>query len=502
VWIRQVNGDSGVKVLGGSQNDYQGLSFSPDGGYLYFSRADEGSTVLYSLYRVPTLGGTVRKIASNVDTTATFSGDGTRIAFASEDPSFTEMHVLVADPDGGNKKSLATVDAILPIFAPAWSPDGSTIVVMAGSASKRQSLLAINASDGTVRTLCSPGVPLGQAAWLPDQSGLLVVVTDYSKGSHGQIWFVAYPSGKIEKLTNDLSDYSPTSLGAASVGSGLVAVSSESTSTVWVAENGNPADARQVTSGDPSVLQVDWLGDKSLVYSTMDGAIGAMNADGTNPKLLTLSDDHTNAFPAGCGDGARAVFVSSRRGQPTLWRMDADGSNPTQLSTLTNYVQVPPACSPDGQWAVFTADQGALYDLRRVPVAGGESISLIENFWTSSISPDGSEVATYSTPVLADAKIYIVLISTADRKQTRVAETPPEGPQFVWSRDGKALQYIQVDQGAANIWEQPISGGAPRRISNFSSQQMFSFARSHTGNRLAMVRGQTRSDVVLISNFR
>ncbi|HTV60670.1 MAG TPA: LpqB family beta-propeller domain-containing protein [Verrucomicrobiae bacterium] len=503
IWIRQVTGDSGVNILGGSKSDYQGLSFSPDGNFLYFSRGDEGSAVLNSLYRVPALGGAVHKIASNVDTTVTFSRDGGRIAFVSEDLSFTKMHVLVADPDGGNEKTLATLDnAVFTIFAPAWSPDGSTIVVTAGNAIQGQSLLAVNVSDGTVRTLCSPGVPLGQVAWLPDQSGLLVVVTDYSMGSHGQIWFVSYPSGKIEKLTNDLSDYSLASLGVSSIGGGLVAVSSESTSAVWVAKSGKPADARQVTSGDPSVSQLDWLSDTSLVYSTMDGAIGTMNADGTNSKLLTLSDDHTNLFPAACGDGAQIVFISSRHGTPTLWRMDADGSNPIQLSTLASYAQVPPACSPDGKWAVFTADHGGVYDLRKVPVAGGQSTSLVENFWTSSISPDGSEVATYSTPVHSDPTVYIVLISMADGKQTRIAETPPEGPQFVWSHDGKTLQYIQVNAGTANIWEQPLSGGAPRRISNFSSQQMFSFARSRTGDHLAMARGETRSDVVLISNFR
>jgi Tol biopolymer transport system component len=143
-----------------------------------------------------------------------------------------------------------------------------------------------------------------------------------------------------------------------------------------------------------------------------------------------------------------------------------------------------------------------LYDLRKVPIAGGESTSVIENFWSSSISPNGNEVATYSTPTPSDPKVYTVLISIADGHQTRVAETPPEGPQFVWSYDGKSLQYIQADAGTSNIWEQLLSGAAPRRISNFSSQQMFSFARSGTGNHLAMARGQTRSDVVLISNFR
>jgi serine/threonine protein kinase len=503
VWIRQVNADSSVKVLGGAQTDYGGLSFSPDGSYLYFSRIDEGSKTVASLYRMPALGGTVRKVASNVDTAVTFSRDGKRIAFASEDPSFTTMHLLVSDPDGSNKKTLTTVDdAVIPTFAPAWSPDGSTIVVTAGSASKGQSLLAVNASDGTVRTLCTPGVPLGQAAWLPDQSGLLVVVTDYSKGSHGQIWYVSYPSGKIEKLTNDLSDYSIAALGTSTYGSGLVAISSESTSAVWVAENGNPADARQVTSGDPSVSQLDWLAEKSLVYSTMDGEIGAMDADGTKARLLTLSDDHTNAFPAACGDGRHIVFVSSRRGEPTLWRMDADGSNPTQLSTIANYNRNPPACSPDGKWALFTAEQGSTFALRKVPVEGGQPTPVANELWTSSISPDGKQVASYTTATGPDGRVYTVLISMAGGSQTRVAETPPEGPQFVWSPDGKALQYIQVDKGTANIWEQPLSGGPPRPISNFSSQQMFSFARSRTSKGLAMARGQVKSDVVLISNFR
>jgi Tol biopolymer transport system component len=89
----------------------------------------------------------------------------------------------------------------------------------------------------------------------------------------------------------------------------------------------------------------------------------------------------------------------------------------------------------------------------------------------------------------------------ADGRQRRIAETPAEGPQFVWSPDGKTLRYIQVDKGAGNIWEQPVSGGAPRRVSSFSSQQIFAFAWSRIGKKLAMARGQTRSDVVLISNF-
>jgi len=140
--------------------------------------------------------------------------------------------------------------------------------------------------------------------------------------------------------------------------------------------------------------------------------------------------------------------------------------------------------------------------LRRIPIEGGESTRIANWLWSSSISPDGVKVASYTRPTPTEPIIYTVLVSTTNGSQTRVAETPPDGPPFVWSADGKALQYIQVDSGIANIWEQPVSGGAPHRISDFSSQQMFSFARSRSGNQLAMARGQTRSDVVLISNFR
>jgi eukaryotic-like serine/threonine-protein kinase len=503
VWIRQVNADSGVKVLSGATTDYVGLSFSPDGTYLYFSRTDEGNTALGSLYRVPALGGTVRKIASNIDTAVTFSPDGKRIAFGREDQSFTTMHIVLIDPDGSNEKVLATVeDSAFPTFTPAWSPDGRTIAVTAGSTSKGESLLAVNAADGTVRTLCSPGVPLGQAAWLPDQSGLLVVVTDFSKGSHGQIWYVPYPSGKIEKLTNDLSDYSLSTLATSSVGTSLVAISSESTSAVWVAGNGNSADARQVSSGDPSVIDVDWLTGNSLVYSTTEGEIGAMQADGTNSRLLTSPDDHASMSPAACGDGRHIVYVSAQRGQPTLWRMDADGGNPTQLADAVNYNVAPPTCSPDGKWAYFSAEQAGVLSVWKVPIEGGQAVRVASQAWMSSVSPDGKQLASYSTPTDQEPRVYTILISTADGSRTRIAETPFAGPQFVWSSDGKSLEYAQLDKGTANIWDQPLSGGPPRRISNFSSQQIFSFARSHSGKGLAMARGQTRSDVVLISNFR
>ena len=503
LWVRQVGADSGVKILEAVPSSYGGLTFSPDGNYLYFARLAEGNAALSLLYRVPTLGGAAHRILTNVDTAVAFSRDGTRLAFVRGDPARASMQVVLADADGSNERTLATVkSSLIPYFAPAWSPDGSTIIVTAGTGGGEDSLVGVSVTDGTVRKISTPGLPLGQAAWLADQSGLVVVVMDYSKGSHGQIWYVSYPAGRIEKLTNDLSDYSRVSLSYSKSASELVTISSETTSTLWVAPAGNLAHGQQVTSASPTLKTVDWLGNEALVYSTPNGEIGIIEADGTNSRLLTPPDDHTNDSPSGCGDGRHIVYVSTRRGKPTIWRMDADGNNVTLLSDVTDFNALPPTCSPDGKWALFTGEKEGNVALWRVPIGGGEAVRITPDAWTSAVSPDGSQVAFYGMPIEQDVQGKIELVSVGSDSRTMVASAPLDTPVLKWSPNGKALQYIHSDKGTSNIWEQPLPTGSPRPVSKFSSQQILSFAWSRDGRRLAMARGQTRADVVLISNFR
>ncbi len=71
-----------------------------------------------------------------------------------------------------------------------------------------------------------------------------------------------------------------------------------------------------------------------------------------------------------------------------------------------------------------------------------------------------------------------------------------------WSPTGKALQYLLPRNGATNVWEQALSGGEPRQITNFTSGRIFDFARSRDGRQLLLARGNQSSDVILISNFR
>ena len=53
-----------------------------------------------------------------------------------------------------------------------------------------------------------------------------------------------------------------------------------------------------------------------------------------------------------------------------------------------------------------------------------------------------------------------------------------------------------------NLWLQPLDGGKPKQLTNFTSDQIWNWAWSRDGKQLALSRYSTTSDVVLISGFR
>jgi Tol biopolymer transport system component len=69
-----------------------------------------------------------------------------------------------------------------------------------------------------------------------------------------------------------------------------------------------------------------------------------------------------------------------------------------------------------------------------------------------------------------------------------------------WTPDGHALAYVG-QRSFPNISCRPVDGGPPKRLTDFKSDRIFSFAWSHDGKQLALARGTLTHDVVLISNF-
>ena len=176
-----------------------------------------------SLYLISTLGGTPKRLVSDIDSAPAFSPDGRRVAFLrSRSPSPTESQLIVADADGANPAALLTVqlpEYVAGIFfgGPAWSPDGATIVTAVGrraaqGAEVRARLVQVSVATRDVATLSDPGWMLAaQAAWMPDGRSLLVIARAPDQ-LNAQIWSVSFPDGEARRVTTSLNDHRIVSL--------------------------------------------------------------------------------------------------------------------------------------------------------------------------------------------------------------------------------------------------------------------------------------------------
>jgi hypothetical protein len=56
--------------------------------------------------------------------------------------------------------------------------------------------------------------------------------------------------------------------------------------------------------------------------------------------------------------------------------------------------------------------------------------------------------------------------------------------------------------GVSNLWSQPTDGGLAKQITNFKTDRILTFAFSPDGRKLALARGKTTSDAVLINEAK
>jgi Tol biopolymer transport system component len=67
---------------------------------------------------------------------------------------------------------------------------------------------------------------------------------------------------------------------------------------------------------------------------------------------------------------------------------------------------------------------------------------------------------------------------------------------------GRSIAYAVNKADVGNIWSQLIDGGKPKQITNFTSELIGWFDFSRDGKQIAVTRGTSTSDVVLISGIR
>jgi len=501
LWMRHVATKSDVQVLPPDVVDFKGVTFSPDGNFIYYVRSDKTTQNYSYLYQMPVLGGNPRQLIRDIDAPPGFSPDGTQIVFMRGLPDAATVELRIASIDGGGERLLASLP-IYPVFmwGASWSPDGKMIAVAALQSGKESKwvLDTIRVADGSVTTLYSNPDFLGRPVWLPEGDSLLIPM-GVPKERRTQLWQLSYPKGEPKRFTNDLSNYG-TRLDLTRDGRILAAVDSTQISNLWSVPGGKAALATQITSGAiPDRAVVPGPSGKLLVRSG-DSELDLINSDGSQRTVVMPQARNYGAMSA-CGD--RFILFDSYDGTKSeVWRTDADGSNPTRL---VNENIGEEDCSPDGKWMVYDTNTQAGTKLYRLPVEGGsptEIASATGGGGNPRISPDGTFIAYDIQEGSPVPQAKFVVIPAGGGAPVHVLPRPNGSSWARWSPDSKGLQYTLTRKGATNIWEQPLAGGEPHQVTDFTSGRIFAFSWSRDGKQLFVARGSETSDVVLISNFR
>ncbi|HEV8369878.1 MAG TPA: protein kinase [Pyrinomonadaceae bacterium] len=514
LWMRHISTSSDVQINPTANVIYFGLNFLPGGDYLAYSSSSADTTTPAELYQMPVLGGPPRKLTTDIDSVATFSPDGKQFAFLRGNPAKNEASLVVANTDGTGERKLAThhiADVFLAgpnYLGPAWSPDGEMIAfgfrdARAGTAVTN--VMSIQVKDGVEKPIATQLWSfVGSICWLRDGSGLVFIAAEQEAVANRQIWYVSYPAGKVQRITNDLNDYQSVSLSADSTT--LVTVQIERLSNIWIALNGDADRASQISSNKYDGLEgIAWTPNDQIVFvSRASGSpeIWIMNSNGTNQKQLTF-DARLNSAPSVSADGRYVVFSSSRTDISQVWRIDIDGGNETKLSKGRD--NRGPQCTFDNQSVIYTSFDSGAATLWRVPIAGGNAKQITDYpAALLAISPKDGQIAYRFTDVDEQAKPRrrIGIVPLEGGPPTRTFAFPAAGLRTVkWAPEGGALTYVDNRSVPSNIWSQSIDGGKPRQLTNFKSARIFSFAWSPDGKKLAFARGTLNRDVVLFRDI-
>lgn len=491
IWLRQLTSGVSVPLLTMDESIVS-TSFSNNSEYVFYTHQRKGESL--GLSRISTLGGVPTFIFRGMHGYS-FSPDEKQIAFGRNDEEGTKL--MVSDADGRNERQIFLIQKPRSMFAVNWSPDGKSIAYCISGGTAGFGIYEYHLESSEEKSLSDvQWKALKGLMWLPDKSGLLV--SGQQKEGVDQIWRVSYPSGQAAPITDDSSDLNIRS--ASNDFTRILASQKTLTSNVWVATKDDLSNARAVGKAG---FDVAWTQDGKILFLSRDSAktdIWLTNAEGAEKRQLTAGDPLERS-PETSPDGRYIIYVSTRNGQENIWRMDADGAN--QIALTSGEGEIFPVFTPDGKSVVYASIKDK--SLWRVSIEGGAPQQLsTTSHRRVGISPDGTKLSHIAR---INGKPYLVIESFPECAPLRQFDLGiiSEAAFFrtVWTKDSKSVMYYINDAAfVGNLWRQPLEGGEPQKLTNFTSERIFDFAVAPDESRIAFVRGDWNFDAVLLKGLK
>lgn len=504
-------------------------SFSPDGEYIYFGESQAGGPS--NLYKIATLGGSVRKILENVATTA-ISPDGKKIAFKK---SGGGQDIYEGNVDGSGQQVLLAAADIKAgaIILGDWSPNGKKLSMWYWRADMKDEAGA-NDSPYFIAVLDTenPGDSATERVkvlhegdwgndpntfhWAADGNGLVFLANKVGSPLKADLFYLSYPGGELRQLTDDAANY--LDLKVAADGKSLIARTGFRLVTLWSLDPKTKI-AKRLTSEDKATHSNSLSASNDGQLFFLKRGKGAdefysMNQDGTDQKKLFTRKGTVDGFEV-TSDGKYFVASAWSPSGPGnhLYRMDLDGSNEVQLTDVKNTASVNIRLTSGGMiWFTRISEFGPSQRMQimRIPVAGGFA-GVVEGlepaFGDRNPSPSPNYMylaymAWVKDEQTGKMKSFVRVVELNDGVAgKKVLEINGDQiSRIKWTPDSSAIVF-ERDTGRHDLFKIDIASKTETQVSEFDTNtDTADFVWSQDGTKILMFKSLGLSSIIRIKD--
>ena len=515
VFLKDIITEKEIKIDTPKVNSFGSMQFSPDGNFLYF-RNNKILQTQSEILKVSRFGGESQTVVERSWGSFSLSPDGKRIAYFLNVPPIANFNLKVRNLETGEEKEFLIAEPPhnpCLVCSPAWSPDGKKILYIVNFPNGTGKILVLNLENGNKEEIKLEKLQrFQQAAWFPDGESFVVSASDGNRFFH--LWKVFYADGEAQPLSVGLSNYGKVSVSAD--GKKILALQISENSNLFIADSVNLNEQKQLTFGDNNFGQngLFWIDDQQILYSvqteqTLSDGLALLNSvDNTKTAIVS---DKKDSFRVPVSDGKKVWFTRNKGNFSQVFQMDLDGKNIRQLTDGADGQRVSPRITNDSKYLfyVLRGKDGAKilrYDLQ----TNTEEVFFNNpNFQPGpfmELSPDNKYLTflrMQNRPAEANEKFNAVMtvVSLENKDDIKFFPVSMIPPIRRFSPDSKSLEYILAETESTQIVRQSFDGSEPKPLFTIPEGQIFNFAWSKNGKKLAIARGQQYRDVVLLTEF-
>jgi Tol biopolymer transport system component/DNA-binding winged helix-turn-helix (wHTH) protein len=495
LYVKDIGSGGQVRVADGPAGLFS-PTWSPDGREIAFLRHPKGSDRRDEIVVVPAVGGSERRLGTTMSTNhgLDWSPDGRLLAFVDkvEAKAPDAIHLLTIET--GERRRLTTpvgtASAGTGDYEPTFSPDGQDVAfIRRTGAGPTTTDLYVHAIDSSDSRPVTSGYGVRDVAWAPDGRSLVFVG---GRPQQGALWIVDVAGGQARRLYDD-----------GNVGTISVARTSRTLSIeqrvvdvdVW--RVGGPASVRP--GPPPQALFRSPHMDVHPAYSpdgrqiafasTRKGGLGVRICAENGGECVDFNSEYSLSRPQWSPDGKSIAANGWQGDQPLdIFLLEIEGRFVRRMTT-DNAVDTMPSWSRDGRWLYFASDRSGMFEIWKMPSAGGGARQLTRQGALRAIeTEDGSWIyftngrGLWRMPaeggqgtVVLDEQIdhgkwtlwrdrivyleepaaglhHVVMFDPTTRRSTRLASLEaPSGSGLAVSPDGAWILYAQTDRVTSDI---------------------------------------------------